>query len=182
MDQGFLTIAPPTRLPLLEALHTPRLSVGAAPLDGGRAPCRARAVEAEAVVGSAALADAPDEWLAVEAALGTADLLVYAGKALEYASSGAIRAAMHRVRAPPPGSERFSAPFFCRPGNEVRLPPPPNSAPVPIRAADYLACTVAARARAIDVAPEEMVRRVRLRTLFGGAVDGTHDRLDIPLT
>ena len=93
----------------------------------------------------------------------------YAGKALEHASAGAIPALLHRVRAPPLGRERFSAPYFLRPSADVALPPVPGGGPLRISAGDFLRCAVAARN--VHVPPEENVRSLRVaRQAVCGAV------------
>jgi isopenicillin N synthase-like dioxygenase len=104
--------------------------------------------------------DRADGWMPLEATLHPHELLLYAGKALEHASAGAIPALLHRVRAPPCGRERFSAPYFLRPSADVALPPVPGGGPHMISANDFLRCAVAARD--VRVPPEENVRSLRV--------------------
>ena len=104
--------------------------------------------------------DRADGWMPLEATLHPHELLMYAGKALEHASAGAIPALLHRVRAPPRGRERFSAPYFLRPSADVALPPVPGGGPLMISANDFLRCAVAARD--VRVPPEENVRSLRV--------------------
>jgi len=104
--------------------------------------------------------DRADGWMPLEATLHPHELLLYAGKALEHASAGSIPALLHRVRAPPRGRERFSAPYFLRPSADVALPPVPGGGPLMISANDFLRCAVAARD--VRVPPEENVRSLRV--------------------
>ena len=104
--------------------------------------------------------DRADGWMPLEATLHPHELLMYAGKALEHASAGAIPALLHRVRAPPRGRQRFSAPYFLRPSADVALPPVPGGGPLMISANDFLRCAVAARD--VRVPPEENVRSLRV--------------------
>jgi len=61
-----------------------------------------------------------DGWLDVEPIAGT--LVVNMGEALELASDGYLRATMHRVVPPPPGSERLSIAFFLGARLDATIP------------------------------------------------------------
>lgn len=48
--------------------------------------------------------------------------VVNIGEAMEYATDGYLKATMHRVESPPPGTERLSVPFFFNPALSATMP------------------------------------------------------------
>ena len=48
--------------------------------------------------------------------------VVNIGEAMEFATDGYLKATMHRVRSPPPGTERLSVPFFFNPALASTMP------------------------------------------------------------
>lgn len=51
--------------------------------------------------------------------------VVNIGELLEFATSGYLRATVHRVVSPPPGETRLSIPFFLNPALDSNIPPVP---------------------------------------------------------
>jgi isopenicillin N synthase-like dioxygenase len=61
-----------------------------------------------------------DEWLDVPPLPGA--LIVNVGELLEVATGGYLRATRHRVRAPRPGTDRVSIPYFLNPALDALVP------------------------------------------------------------
>ncbi len=61
-----------------------------------------------------------DEWIDVPPAPGA--LIVNIGELLEVATGGYLRATRHRVRAPRPGTDRVSIPYFLNPALDALVP------------------------------------------------------------
>ena len=61
--------------------------------------------------------------------------VVNIGEAMEFATDGYLKATMHRVQSPPPGTERLSVPFFFNPALASTMPkidlPPALAAQAP---------------------------------------------------
>ncbi|HET8602026.1 MAG TPA: 2-oxoglutarate and iron-dependent oxygenase domain-containing protein [Segeticoccus sp.] len=60
------------------------------------------------------------EWVDVPSVDGA--LVVNIGELLEYATDGYLRATVHRVVAPGPGTDRISVPYFFNPALSARVP------------------------------------------------------------
>ncbi|MGC4932267.1 isopenicillin N synthase family dioxygenase [Gordonia sp. DT30] len=60
------------------------------------------------------------EWIDVPPVPGA--FIVNIGELLEVATGGYLRATRHRVRAPGPGTDRVSIPFFLNPGLDATIP------------------------------------------------------------
>jgi isopenicillin N synthase-like dioxygenase len=69
--------------------------------------------------------------------------VVNIGEMLELATGGYLRATLHRVVAPPPGTDRISVPFFFNPALDTRMPRIP------------LAPELAAAARGLSLDPTD---------------------------
>jgi isopenicillin N synthase-like dioxygenase len=63
------------------------------------------------------------EWAPVEPVPGA--LVVNLGEMLEVATEGFLAATIHRVKAPPPGVDRYSVPFFWSPRLDAVIDPVP---------------------------------------------------------
>ncbi|HET6824699.1 MAG TPA: 2-oxoglutarate and iron-dependent oxygenase domain-containing protein [Amnibacterium sp.] len=61
-----------------------------------------------------------DTWIDVVPEPGA--FVVNIGEMLELATGGYLRATLHRVVAPPPGTDRISVPFFFNPALDTRMP------------------------------------------------------------
>ncbi len=62
----------------------------------------------------------PDRWIEVPPLAGA--FIVNIGELLEVATGGYLRATRHRVRAPRPGSDRVSIPYFLNPALDALVP------------------------------------------------------------
>lgn len=62
----------------------------------------------------------PDRWIDVPPVPGA--FIVNIGELLEVATGGYLRATRHRVRAPRPGSDRVSIPYFLNPALDALVP------------------------------------------------------------
>ncbi|GAB11560.1 putative isopenicillin N synthase family protein [Gordonia araii NBRC 100433] len=88
---------------------------------------------------------APDEW--VDAPPVDGAFIVNIGELLEVATGGYLRATRHRVRAPRPGTDRVSIPFFLNPALDATIPLielPPD---------------LAARSRGVEADPDNPIFR-----------------------
>ncbi|GAB2635934.1 2-oxoglutarate and iron-dependent oxygenase domain-containing protein [Gordonia jinhuaensis] len=63
---------------------------------------------------------AEGEWIDAPPVPGA--FIVNIGELLEFATGGYLRATRHRVRAPAPGSDRISVPFFFNPALDAQVP------------------------------------------------------------